>query len=112
MKVLKGLCFLPLFLTLVKSDLSDFGGDVRQYMSLLQGTSAFSFSPKTAEEDSEREKRQELAGLDPASSGTGSTGSPMGDFGGDYGDYLKLLESNSALGFNPQADPIGDNQVC
>ena len=35
----------------------------------------------------------------------------MGDFGGDYGDYLKLLESNSALGFNPQADPIGDNQV-
>ena len=35
----------------------------------------------------------------------------MGDFGGDYGDYLKLLESNSALGFNPQSDPIGDNQV-
>lgn len=35
----------------------------------------------------------------------------MGDFGGDYGDYLKLLEGNSALGFNPQADPIGDNQV-
>ena len=35
----------------------------------------------------------------------------MGDFGGDYGNYLKLLESNSALGYNPQADPIGDNQV-
>ena len=32
-------------------------------------------------------------------------------FLGDYGDYLKLLEGNSALGFNPQADPIGDNQV-
>ena len=29
----------------VHADLSDFGGDVRQYMSLLQGTSAFSFSP-------------------------------------------------------------------
>ena len=35
----------------------------------------------------------------------------MGDFGGDYGNYLKLLESNSALGYNPQSDPIGDNQV-
>lgn len=37
--------------------------------------------------------------------------SAIGDFGGDYGNYLKLLESDSALGFNPQADPIGDNQV-
>ena len=35
----------------------------------------------------------------------------MGDFGGDYGDYLKLLESNSALGYNPQSDPIAENQV-
>ena len=35
----------------------------------------------------------------------------MADFGGDYGNYLKLLESDSALGFNPQADPIGENQV-
>jgi hypothetical protein len=35
----------------------------------------------------------------------------MGDFGGDYGDYLKLLEGSSALGYNPQADPIADNQV-
>ena len=42
---------------------------------------------------------------------SGDSASAMGDFGGDYGDYLKLLESNSALGFNPQADPIGDNQV-
>ncbi len=32
-------------LNVAKADLSDFGGDVRQYMSLLQGTSAFSFSP-------------------------------------------------------------------
>ena len=30
---------------IVQADLSDFGGDVRQYMSLLQGSSAFSFSP-------------------------------------------------------------------
>ena len=80
----------------IHCDLSDFGGDVRQYMSLLQGSSAFSFSPQKDEE--EKRKRE-------------SGDSAMGDFGGDYGDYLKLLESNSALGFNPQADPIGDNQV-
>ena len=54
------------------------------------------------DEDTATEKRRDL--------GDSST-SAMGDFGGDYGDYLKLLESNSALGFNPQADPIGDNQV-
>ena len=59
-------------------------------------------SKKFLDDDAEREKRQEMG--DPAAS-------PMGDFGGDYGDYLKLLEGNSALGFNPQADPIGDNQV-
>ena len=41
----------------------------------------------------------------------GGDGSAIGDFGGDYGNYLKLLESDSALGFNPQADPIGENQV-
>jgi hypothetical protein len=35
----------------------------------------------------------------------------MGDFGGDYGNYLKLLKGNSALGYIPQADPIADNQV-
>ena len=37
--------------------------------------------------------------------------SPGSDFGGDYGDYLKLLEGKSALGFNPQSDPVADNQV-
>lgn len=37
---------LVLLFHLVKSDLSDFGGDVKQYMSLLQGSSAFSFSPQ------------------------------------------------------------------
>ena len=82
----------------IHCDLSDFGGDVRQYMSLLQGSSAFSFSPQ--KDDEEKRKRE-----------SGDSASAMGDFGGDYGDYLKLLESNSALGFNPQADPIGDNQV-
>ena len=93
--------------TEVDCDLSDFGGDVRQYMSLLQGSSAFSFSPqKDEDEESTEKRRREMMGGD---SSTG--GSAMGDFGGDYGDYLKLLESNSALGFNPQADPIGDNQV-
>jgi len=90
--------------TEVDCDLSDFGGDVRQYMSLLQGSSAFSFSPQKDEEDAEKRRREMMGG----DSSTG--GSAMGDFGGDYGDYLKLLESNSALGFNPQADPIGDNQ--
>jgi hypothetical protein len=35
----------------------------------------------------------------------------MGEFGGDYGSYLQLLEGDSALGFNPQSDPIADNQV-
>ena len=39
------------------------------------------------------------------------SGSAMGDFGGDYGSYLQLLEGDSALGFNPQSDPIADNQV-
>ena len=37
--------------------------------------------------------------------------SAIGDFEGDYGNYLQLLEGDSALGFNPQSDPIGDNQV-
>jgi hypothetical protein len=37
--------------------------------------------------------------------------SAIGDFGGDYGNYLQLLEGDSALGFNPQSDPIADNQV-
>jgi hypothetical protein len=37
--------------------------------------------------------------------------SAMGEFGGDYGSYLQLLEGDSALGFNPQSDPIADNQV-
>ena len=47
-----GLCLTFILLILgrdiqpISADLSDFGGDVRQYMSLLQGTSAFSFSPK------------------------------------------------------------------
>ena len=63
--------------------LSDYGGDVDQYMSLLQSTSALTFGPKR------------------------STG---GDFGGEYGDYLHLLESDSALGYNPQTDPVSDNQ--
>ena len=40
-----------------------------------------------------------------------SDDSALGSFGGDYGNYLKLLEGDSALGFNPQEDPIGDNQV-
>ena len=93
--VMKGVLLLVCsFSLLANGDLSDFGGDVRQYMSLLQGSSAFSFDPKTNEDG---KKLRE-------------TESPMGEFGGDYGDYLKLLESNSALGFNPQADPIGDNQ--
>ncbi len=37
--------------------------------------------------------------------------SALGDFGGDYGNYLQLLEGDTALGFNPQSDPISDNQV-
>ena len=37
--------------------------------------------------------------------------SAISDFGGDYGSYLQLLEGDSALGFNPQSDPIADNQV-
>jgi len=36
--------------------------------------------------------------------------SALEEFGGDYGSYLKLLEGDSALGFNPQSDPIGENQ--
>jgi len=40
-----------------------------------------------------------------------SSSTAMGDFGGDYGNYLRLLEGDTALGFNPQSDPIGENQV-
>ena len=72
--------------TEVDCDLSDFGGDVRQYMSLLQGSSAFSFSPqKDEDEESTEKRRREMMGGD---SSTG--GSAMGDFGGDYGDYLLI----------------------
>ena len=52
--------------------------------------------------------------LDPDSPSGPQPPDPMGgagQFGADYGDYLKLLEGDSALGFNPQSDPIGDNQV-
>ncbi len=146
-----------------------------QYMSLLKGSSAFSFNPgggdkeegggggagggfldgllgQEGEEDGdedlslamdeEREDdedlamdmdevaqtasssssfsdfvRRSLSAASPsplASSSSSSASAPttaMGDYGGDYGDYLKLLEDDTALGFNPQADPITDNQV-
>ena len=131
--------------------LSDFGGDVSQYMSLLKGSSAFSFSPGEGEEEDGGEGEPggflgDIGGLGGGGGGKegddkdesleeeqeeifrrrrrrgdcgsekGSTASPsattaMGDFGGDYGNYLKLLEDDTALGFNPQADPISDNQV-
>ena len=72
------------------------------------GSSAFSFgNPSLDQEVGDRKKRQESTDFTSAS----SSSSPMGDFGGDFGTYLKLLESNSALGYNPQSDPIGDNQV-
>jgi hypothetical protein len=38
----------------VNCGLSDFGGDVKQYMSLLQGTSAFSFSPDDKTEGTQK----------------------------------------------------------
>ena len=70
--------------------------------------------PKKYESDKEEGKKGEEE-EDEIEGGTsrqaGGDGSAIGDFGGDYGNYLKLLESDSALGFNPQADPIGENQV-
>ena len=118
-------------------------------MSLLKGSSAFSFSPgegegedggegepggflgdigglgggrkegddkdESMEEEQEEIFRRRRRRGDGSSEG-GSSASPsattaMGDFGGDYGNYLKLLEDDTALGFNPQADPISDNEV-
>lgn len=133
------LLILSLTILAINGDgLTDFGGDVSQYMSLLQGSSAFSFSPGgqgggdaiPPELDGDEELTMDRRGfggmssgaMEAASSGYGfqkkrgamgadSDASALGDFGGDYGNYLKLLEGDSALGFNPQADPIGDNQV-
>ena len=79
-------------------------------MSLLQGSSAFSFKPSG--DDGGNELEDELEAKREAGGGDGvDKNSAMKDFGGDYGDYLKLLEGNSALGFNPQSDPIADNQA-
>ncbi len=102
--------------------LADFGGDVGQYMTLLEGSSAFSFGPASAdgggggkedltgeedvlvgEEEEEEARRRSVSGAE-------SSETAMGDFGGDYGDYLRLLEGDTALGFNPQSDPVSDNQ--
>ena len=55
----------------------------------------------------EEEEESEM----PMGAGGSEAKSPGSDFGGDYGDYLKLLEGKSALGFNPQSDPVADNQV-
>lgn len=52
------------------------------------------------------------AGDDGSSAGSGgSSSSGMSEYGADYGNYLKLLEGKNALGFNPQSDPVEDNQV-
>ncbi|XP_059078987.1 uncharacterized protein LOC131877341 isoform X1 [Tigriopus californicus] len=131
-----------------RAGLSDFGGDVSQYMNLLKGSSAFSFKPggepMEGDDDSESGEGGGMMGMGPDMFGgmggddsedelmageesmdriaralmEASEGAPKGDgaasmggtFGGEYGDYLKLLEGDSALGFNPQADPIADNQ--
>lgn len=99
--------------------LSDYGGDVSQYMNLLQGTSAFNFAPSSVPlhggnggyADTEMEADSDLSRKKPKRA-MGSEGQgAMKDYGGDYGDYLKLLEGNNALGFNPQSDPIVNNQV-
>ena len=96
--------------------LSDYGGNVGDYMSLLQGTAAFSFKPGGSvpnpggvdiDEEIEPEKRSFKYNR----RGSGEKNSIGADFGGDYGDYLKLLEGDSALGYNPQTDPVADNQV-
>ena len=64
-----------------------------------------------AEEEGKKGEEEEDEAEGGTSRQAGGDGSAIGDFGGDYGNYLKLLESDSALGFNPQADPIGENQV-
>lgn len=61
------------------------------------------------EDDMDRLARALMEPMEGTPKGDASMG---GTFGGEYGDYLKLLEGDSALGFNPQADPITDNQVC
>ena len=108
-----------------KRELSDFGGDVSQYMSLLKGTSAFNFKPGSGAgeeepenilpdrlEDDEDDVNEEEAFEDERRRRRSSeAASPGEDFGGDYGDYLKLLQGDSALGYNPQPDPISDKQV-
>ena len=68
-------------------------------------------SDKEEEEEGKKGEEEEEEAEGGISRQTGGDGSAIGDFGGDYGNYLKLLESDSALGFNPQADPIGENQV-
>ncbi len=93
----------------VASGLSDYGGDVSQYLGLLEGSSAFSFSPLGGEDDSDEDKEQRArAAMTTSRKAAAASG---GDFGGDYGNYLRLLEKDSALGYNPQTDPISDNQV-
>ena len=86
-----------------------------QYMSLLQGTSAFSFKPGGAAipvDDDPEDESLKLRKISRSDGEMSEGKSAMGEFGGDYGDYLRLLEGNSALGFNPQEDPIAENQVC
>jgi len=68
--------------------------------------------------DKDDEDEDEVGNMDLRSSktsrakmSTSSSSTAMGDFGGDYGNYLKLLEGDSALGFNPQKDPVYENQV-
>ncbi|XP_040573062.1 uncharacterized protein [Lepeophtheirus salmonis] len=135
--------------TVHERGLADFGGDVGQYMSLLKGSSAFSFKPedmteekrsddensvrtrrfpgfgrkRNMPEDAYEPKPEEIEEKDAGyhtKSDEGDGGwdvgpdqtardSSLGDFGGDYGNYLKLLEGESALGFNPQPDPMSDD---
>ena len=91
-------------------------------MSLLKGTSAFSFKPGGGVGDTTATEPQDLLpdrledddafdDDDEMRKRSLEEKSPGEDFGGDYGDYLKLLQGDSALGYNPQPDPIGDNQV-
>ena len=94
-------------------------------MSLLEGSSAFSFGPGGGDDNDEGGvvvgdedgaigsmalEDDDSLGLRSVS-GAESSETAMGDFGGDYGDYLRLLEDDTALGFNPQSDPISDNQA-
>ncbi|CAB4054731.1 unnamed protein product [Lepeophtheirus salmonis] len=72
---------------------------------------AYKPKPEETEEKDLRYHRksdEEDGGCDVGSDQTAWDGS-LGDFGEDYGNYLKLLERESALGFNPQPDSMFDD---